>query len=144
MNVFVKRIFNLFSFSPGLTSKTMTRATQMLNAIVCTSILFSFLSSFNIITHLTSLNIEHQCHDKKCKFKITKSNMFFQPGIIIMIYIFFFFAILLFPSASASPPMLCLSISKDCLRCFWEKRLRSFCSQNSVYEYFPHLEYNLE
>lgn len=77
----------------------------MLNAIVCTSILFSFLSSFNIITHLTSLNIEHQCHDKKCKFKITKSNMFFQPGIIIIIYIyflqFFFFQVHL------HPPLFC-------------------------------------
>lgn len=105
MNVFVKRIFSLFSFSPGLTSKTVTRATQMLNAIVCTSILFSFLSSFNIITHLTSLNIEHQCHDKKCKFKITKSNMFFQPGIIIIIYIFFlqFF----FFQVHLHPPLFC-------------------------------------
>lgn len=80
---------------------TMTRATPMLNAIVCT-ILFSFLSSLNIITHLTSLNIEHQCHDKKCNFKITKSNMFFQPEIIIT-----FFCSSSFSKCICIPPLFC-------------------------------------
>lgn len=60
-----------------LTSKTLTKDTQMLNSIVCTSILFSFLSSFNMITHLTSLNIEHQCNDKSANSKLQKNQHVF-------------------------------------------------------------------
>lgn len=87
-----------------LTSKTLTKATQMLNSIVCTSILFSFLSSFNMITHLTSLNIEHQCNDKSANSKLPKKqHVFFQPGN--------FLAILLFPSASTFFSIMRLYIS---------------------------------
>lgn len=98
----------IFIFS-WIDFQDMTRATQMLNEIVCTSILFSFLSSFNIITHLTSLNIEHQCHDKKCKFKITKSNMFFSAWNYyhyIYIYIVFFLQFFFF-QVHLHPPLCC-------------------------------------